>query len=184
MPLSKELQKRIEEKFGRPIKGAADCDSLVTSIEGVTHYHIGVTTVKRMFGLTSDAPKHGDTTMDVIAKYLGYKDMKDMARLLGDASDISMFAAVDELDIENLEPGSLIKIAYSPRRVVVMDYIGDNWFLVNESKNSKLQKGDKLRIFQLAKGIELLATEVVRDGEALGQYHSAKDGGLTLVEII
>lgn len=107
-----------------------------------------------------------------------------MARLLGDASEISMFAAVDELDVENLKPGSPIQIAYDPQRVVVMDYLGDNWFLINGSKNSKLLKGDKVRIFQLARGFELLATEVVRDGKSLGQYHSAKDGGLTLVEII
>ncbi|MCM1139331.1 MAG: hypothetical protein NC453_12245 [Muribaculum sp.] len=184
MPLSKELQKRIEERFGRPVKCSADCESLATCIEVVTKNHIGVTTVKRMFGLVNEAPTPRGTTMDQIAQYLGYKDMKDMARMLGDASDISMFAAVDELDIEHLEPGTLIQISYDPQRLIVMDYMGDNWFIINESQNCKLQKGDKVRIFQLAKGFELLASEVIRDGQSLGPYHSAKDGGLTLIEII
>ena len=166
------------------MKSAADCEALSECIFDVTRRSIGVTTVKRMFGLVNESPTPRGTTTDQIAQYLGYKYMKEMARLLGDASEISMFAAVDELDVENLKPGSPIQIAYDPQRVVVMDYLGDNWFLINGSKNSKLLKGDKVRIFQLARGFELLATEVVRDGKSLGQYHSAKDGGLTLVEII
>lgn len=36
----------------------------------------------------------------------------------------------------------------------------------------------------MAKGFELLVSDVIRDGRSLGQYHAAKDGGLTSLEII
>lgn len=185
MPLSKQFQQRIEAVFGRPVKCSADCEALAECIFQVTKKTIGVTSLKRMFGLATDTTENRrGSTMDQIAQYLGYKDKKEMDRMLGEDSDISMFAVVDELDIENLEPGTLIQISYDPRRLIVMDYMGDNWFIVNEAQNSKLQKGDKLHIHQLAKGLELLASEVIRDGQKLGQYEAAKDGGLTLIEII
>ena len=95
-----------------------------------------------------------------------------------------MLATVDKLNFENLKTGTIIQISYDPQSLLVMAYMGDNWFLINESHNSTLQKGDKVRIFQLAKGFELLAAEVVRHGKSLGSYRSAKVGGLTLIKII
>ena len=68
--------------------------------------------------------------------------------------------------------------------MIVMTYIGDNSFLINNSKNSKLVKGDRIRLTTLISGQELLVTEVIRDGKSLGGYRGAKDGGLTSLRII
>ena len=166
---------RIEERFGRPVQCSADCQSLSECIFEVTRRTIGVTTLMRMFGLVNENPTPRISTMNQIAQYLGYKDMKEMEKML---------ATVDKLNFENLKTGTIIQISYDPQSLLVMAYMGDNWFLINESHNSTLQKGDKVRIFQLAKGFELLAAEVVRHGKSLGSYRSAKVGGLTLIKII
>ncbi len=182
MPISKEFRKMIETEFGREIKYSADCEALKQAIEDKTHIVIGLNTLRRMFGLINETAIPRGTTMDIIARYLGYKDKKEMERLLGDASDISMFSDVEELDIEHLAEGTMVQIAYDPKRLIIMTYMGDFHFIINESQNSKLIQGDKIRVTQLAKGFELYATEVIRNGEDLGQYHAAKDGGLTLIE--
>lgn len=182
MPLSKELIKKVEARLGRPLKYSADCELLAQAIEDMTGERLGVTTIKRLFGFAGEQTEPRGTTMDIIAQYLGYSDMKDMASKLGNQSDISMFTPVDQLDINGLDEGT--QISYDPDRVIVLTYIGDFRFIVNESINSKLRKGDKVHITQLAKGFELMVGEVVRDGKSIGSYHSAKNGGLTSIEII
>lgn len=184
MPLSKELIKKVEARLGRPLKYSADCELLAQSIEDMTGERLGVTTIKRLFGFAGEQTEPRGTTMDIIAQYLGYADMKDMASKLGNQSDISMFTPVDELAIERLDEGTQVQITYDPDRVIVLTYMGDWRFIVNESINGKARKGDKLHITQLAKGFDLLVLDVVRDGVSLGPYHSAKNGGLTSIEII
>lgn len=137
-----------------------------------------------MFGFAGEQVEPRGTTMDILAQYLGYADMKDMTRQLGDASDISMFTPVDSINVETLKEGTQIQLTYDPDRLIVMTYIGDFWFIINESLSGKLRKGDKIRLTQLAMGFEMYVTDVVRDGTNLGDYHSAKDGGLTSMEII
>lgn len=183
--LSKEFRKRIEERFGREIRSSSDCEAFAADVFQRTRHNLGDTSAKRMFGLTSDKHAvHRGSTMDVLAMYLGYKDMRDLADHLGESSDISMFVEVEELDFDELESGAQVQITYEPGRLLLMTYLGDNLFIVNESQRSKLHKGDKLRIAQLAKGFELLVSNVERDGIPLGSYHSAKDGGLTSIELI
>lgn len=184
MPLSKELIRKVEARLGRPLKYSSDCELLAQAIEDITGERLGVTTVKRLFGFAGEQTEPRGTTMDIIAQYLGYADMKDMASKLGNQSDISMFTPVDDLNIEYLDEGTQIQVTYDPDRVIVMTYIGNFRFIVNESINSKLRKGDKIHLTQLAREFEMLVLDVVRDGNSLGPYHSAKNGGLTSIEII
>ncbi len=184
MSLPKDLIKRVENRLGRPLRYSSDCELLAQAIEDATGERLGVTTIKRLFGFAGEKVTPRGSTMDVIAQYLGYADMRDMERRLGDASDISMFTSVDEIVASTLSEGTQIQITYAPDRLLVLTYIGENRFIVNESQNSKLCKGDKLSLTHMAKGFELLVSDVIRDGRSLGQYHAAKDGGLTSLEII
>lgn len=183
--MSKELRKKIEEAYGKQVKYSQDCEALAMAIEERTGQRLGVSTLKRMFGFVGEHVVPRGSTMDIIAQFLGYKDMTDMARQTGEAYDISMFTPVDkEIESAELEEGTQIQFSYDPKRLVIMTYIGDNFFIINESQNCKLQKGDKVRISHLAIGFELLASEVIRGGENLGAYHAAKEGGLTSLEVI
>lgn len=182
--LSPELRKMIEARFGQEITESKQCVALAQHIYEVTHQSFGDTSAKRMFGLTSDPVKrHQASTMDIIAQYLGYADRKELAHALGNTDDISMFEPIDEVDFDNLAAGEQIQLTYNPDRLLTLTYMGDFWFIINESKNSKLQKGDRLRITQLAKGFDLLIADVVRNGRSLGNYHAAKDGGITTIEL-
>lgn len=182
--VSKELRKRIEEAYGQEVKYSQDCEALAMAIEERTGQRLGVSTLKRMFGFVGEQVTPRGSTMDVIAQFLGYEDMKDMSRQLGNAADISMFTPVNECVSADLEIGTQVQFTYDPKRLIVMTYLGDNQYVINESQNSKLLKGDKVRITHLADGFELLVSEVIRNNENLGSYHAAKDGGLTSLEKI
>lgn len=55
--------------------------------------------------------------MDIIAQYLGYKDYETLIKKPGEDADISVFTPVDCLDLQRLEKGSQIRLAYDPNRV-------------------------------------------------------------------
>lgn len=181
LPRNSEM---LEERLGQKVKCSSDCESLAREIKKVTGAPIGDTTVKRFFGFAKDFVTHRGTTMDIIAQYLGYNDSVDMAMQLGEPPTLdSVFAPIDEVDFDTLDAGTQLQIAYNPQRLLVLTYLGNNWFIVTESQRNKLLKGDKIQVYQLAKKYQLLARDVVRDGQSLGCYQSVQNGGLTQIEL-
>ena len=182
--LSKEIIKKIEAKFKTEIKYAGQCDALAQAIFDETKTTIGVTTLKRLFGFAADERRPHVSTLDVIARYIDYPSFKLLVKDLGEDCDISMWQPMESLESEGLEIGTQVQITYDPQRLVIMTYIGANNFVVNESKNSKLIKGDILKIIQMIVGTAFYCKEVVRDNKSMGSYLGAKQNGLTSIEII
>lgn len=174
---------KILAKYGKERIYSSDCLPLAQKI-GVSE-----TTVKRMFGLVgADSPERNRTphtsTMDILAKWLGYGNYDVLLRDIGESGCSSEFTTIESINASTLHTGTRIKVTYEPSREIVMAYLGDNEFLITESKNSKIVKGDRIRLTTLVLGQELLVSEVIRDGKSLGAYRGAKDGGLTSFEII
>lgn len=103
---------------------------------------------------------------------------------MGEDTEISDFKPVESIDSADLEIGEQLQITYHPNRLLVLTYIGENKYVVNESRAGKLLKGDKLMIAGFYVGFELLVSDVERGGRHLGSYQAAKQGGLTSVEIL
>lgn len=174
---------KIMAKYGKDAIYSADCEPLGREIG------LSETTLKRMFGLVGEnSPERRRTphnsTMDILAKYLGYENYRELLQEIDDGNFSSDFTSMQTIAVENLDEGTQVQLRYEPSRVIVMTYLGDGEFVINESKNSKLLKGDRVRMTHLVLGQELIITEVVREGRALGGYIGAKGGGLTALEII
>ena len=174
---------KILAKYGKDTIYSADCAPLAEEIG------IGETTVKRMLGLVGENSRERTrtphvSTMDILAGWLGYDNYKHLLREIGEQDFSSEFTSMESIVVESLDEGSRIQIKYEPARVIVMTYLGGGEFVINESKNSKLQKGDRVRITHLVAGQQLIVSEVVRGEKNLGGYRGAKDGGLTSLEII
>lgn len=184
MIINEKIREKILEKFNSPLQYPQQCEALALSIKEVTGQTLGTTTLKRMLGFVNGPASSRPSSLDIIAQYLGYPDYTMLTKDLGEGSEISDFRAVESVDSADLEPGEQIQITYSPNRLLVLSYIGDNTYVVNESQGSKLLKGDKLIIAGFYVGFELLVSDVERGGVHLGSYQGAKQGGLTSVEIL
>ena len=182
--ITEALKEKIEEKFGRKLRYSADLDALAQAIVDETKENLGVSTLKRLLGFVSQEVVPRRSTLDIIAQYCGYPNYSLMAYDIGTDTEISDFTVVDEIVSSELEEGTMVQVTYDPNRVLVLTYLGNDYFIVNESQKSKLQKGDHLKITHLTKGFELKVGEVIREGKNLGSYTGAKQGGLTSVEII
>lgn len=182
--LNLKIIEKIEGRFGRKLLYPRDVAALQQHIFEQTKENLGGSTLKRMFGFVGYGGKNRQSTMDVIAVYCGYNDYKQMAMDLGEDYEVSDFEPVDEIVTVDLSQGTMVQISYDPGRVLVLTYIGDGYYIINESIKSKLQKGDKIKVSHLTKGFKLLVSDVIRDGQSLGAYTGAKEGGLTSVEVI
>ncbi len=181
--LPQSIVNKILAKYGKDTIYPGDCAALGGEIG------LSEATMKRMLGLVGkDSPERNRTphvsTMDILSAWLGYKNYKELLREIGEEDYSSEFTSMESIDAADLNAGTQVQIKYEPSRIIVMSYMGDDQFLVNESKNSKLIKGDVLTISHLVLGQELLVKDVKRDGKSLGSYRGAKDGGLTSLEII
>lgn len=181
--LSQSIIQKILAKYGKEKVYSADCASLAGKIG------ISETTVKRMLGLVGESsPERNRTphvsTMDILAKWLGYENYRELLKEIGENDYSSEFSFMESIDVKDLETGTQIQLKWEPSRIIVITYCGGDNFIVNESKNSKLLKGDKIQLTHLVLGQELLVKEVWRGDRLLGPYRGAKDGGLTSIEII
>ncbi|MDE7389051.1 MAG: hypothetical protein K2M97_07370 [Muribaculaceae bacterium] len=174
----------ILEKFDSPLQYPQQCEALAMAIQEATGQTLGTTTLKRMFGFVNGAACPRPSSLDIIARYLGYTDYNLLAKDLEKDADISDFRAIESLDSADLEPGEHVRISYNPNRMLELSYLGDNRYEVVESQGSKLLKGDKLMIAGFYVGFELLISDVEREGCHLGAYQAAKQGGLTGVELL
>ena len=180
-----EILRRLKDKVGLDMAKSSDFDILSQSIIDSTSENLSVNTLKRLFGFKTDKVVPRVSTMDIIAQYLGYADYGSLIKDLGEDADISLFTPIDCLEVQELERGTQIRVAYDPNRVFFLTYLGDCQFIVNDVEGSKsIRKGDLLTITQLAVGHRFVVAHVVRDGEDLGAYESAKFKGLKSVEII
>lgn len=181
--LPQSIISMILAKYGKRVVYSADCAPLAAEIG------IGETTVKRMLGLVgANSPERNRvphvSTMAILARWLGYDSYKSLLLEIGDRNFSSEFTPMECIDVKDLDEGSRLQIKYDPGRVIVMTYMGDGTFVINESKNSKLLKGDRIALVSLVLGQELIVKDVVRGDSHLGSYRGAKDGGLTSIKVI
>ena len=177
MKLSPYITELLREKSGVEIRLSRDCELLALDVESVTGEHIGVNTMKRLLGFIADERRPRTSTLDIVARYLGYANW-DALRLMDENSSNSAFDDRDEYLACYLEKGQQVHISYPPNRTLTIENQGDNHFLVLESENSKLQKGDLLTLTHIVRGYPLLVAEVMREGRSLGAFTAGKAQGI------
>ena len=178
MILSFYIRKLLQERCGHELRLSSDCDFLAHDIESKTGEHVGVNTVKRLLGFIADERHPRASTLDIVARYLGYESWGVLA-MLDDKSNSSFTPTDGELRSADLQKGAKVEIAYLPDRRVLMEHRGEGCFVVLSSVNSKLAVGDELMIQHFVKGYPLLVTDVIRGGRSMGSFTAGKTNGLT-----
>jgi hypothetical protein len=90
----------------------------------------------------------------------------------------------EEVRSADLQVGNEVEITYLPDRRVVMAYLGNNRYKVQQSQNSKLLAGDEVEILNFVLHHPLLVVQVWRNGKSLGQFTAGRISGLSSVKVI
>ena len=136
-----ELKNQVEDKMGRKMKTPKDFTLLGSSIWNSIHEMISPTTLKRLWGYIDGAEQTRVSTLDILSKFLEFKDWDDFMNHLdrgGDSDPVLSF----HIGIEELVPGDRVFISWKPDRRCTFRYLGNATFIVEKSQNSKLRKGD------------------------------------------
>ena len=173
----------LKRKSGNELRLPSDCEYLSLDIESKTGVRIGATTLKRLIGFAQDERTPHTSTLDAIARYLGYAHWDELSKI-EDNGNSDFDSPDDEIRSADLQPGANVEITYLPDRRLTLEYLGDNRYRVTASENSKLQKDDEVEILNFVLHHPLLVVNVWRDGESLGQFTAGRVSGLSSIKLI
>ena len=182
MKLSFEIKELLKQKSGKALTSPADCDYIAIDIFSVTNEHIGVNTLKRLLGFLNEECNARISTLNIIAKYLGYPDWEALSK--ADVSNSTFDNASEDLIVKNLSKGQQVEITYLPNRKLVLEYQENFKFLVRESVNSKLHTDDTIEVQHLLLNYPLIASNVMRRGENLGQLKAGVVSGVKSIKLL
>jgi hypothetical protein len=176
------IKSRIEIKFGKPVKYPKDCNALAAHISKHCNQPISTSTIKRLYGMVNSIQQPRLFTLDLIAQYAGLNDWR--SALNEDVlNETSFFESNSQIIISTLQQNNIIKIKYSPDRILRLIYIGNNKFKVIKSTKSKLQIDDILTILRLELAYPLVCENVIRSEKELGKFIGGEKEGILFLGI-
>lgn len=179
------LLTEVEKKYGRPIKTTTDFEALSVVIEHDTSELLSASTLKRLWGYVSLNPAPRVSTLDILSRYLGWKNFEEFRTWLKTTPDFeSAFFTTQIINVSDLEQGSRIMIGWNPNRLVELEYLGEHRFTVISNENSQLLKGDEFELTSLMLGYPLYISRIFRSGEYTPSYVAGKIEGLNLLKIV
>lgn len=182
MRLPFHIVQLLKSKSENELRQPSDCEFLSLDIESKTGVRIGATTLKRLVGFAQDERTPHVSTLDAIARYLGYAHWEELSKI-EDKGNSDFDAPEGEVRSGDLHPGACVEITYLPDRKVRFLYLGNHRYRVIESLNSKLKVGDEVEILNFVLHHPLLVINVWRSGESLGHFTAGRVSGLSSIVV-
>ena len=182
MKLPFHIIELLKRKSENGLRLPSDCELLSLDIESKTGVRIGATTLKRLLGFAQDERVPHASTLDAIARYLGYAHWEELSQI-EDKGNSDFDATDEEVRSADLQTDAVVEVTYLPDRKVRMKYQGDNRYQIIESLNSKLLVGDEVEILNFVLHHPLLVINVWRSGESLGHFTAGRVSGLSSIVV-
>jgi len=177
MKTVKDLCRFVEDNVGREIKTPKDFDWLASRIVRRTRTYLSPTTLKRTWGYIKDEHQQSRTTLDALARFVGYTDWVEFESQADEVQSNPIVAP--HLRTIDLAEDTLLQVRWQPNRQCLFLYLGEGKFVVRESLNSKLHVGDTFSCNLFIEREPLYLNNVVHDGRTMGLYVAGKKGGIT-----
>lgn len=161
-------------KAGFDVTTAAGATMLANDIESKTGERLAANTIKRLVGVIPYNNKPRITTLNIIARYLGWPSWES---LMNDHRS-SAFGGRNPFFTTKKLRNTIVKFKWEPDREITLIHLSRTKYKVLESINSQLQAGDILCIDLLADKCPFFAKDVIRNGEHLGTYAAATENGI------
>ena len=176
------LRQRVEETFGQSLATHNAFLALVDAIGAKLREHISESTLERLWGYsTRDTDAVSLRTLDVLARYVGFDSWKAFCTDLKVSSPVESEEFNGESIVASvLEIGKRLQLGWLPDRQIVLEYLGNNRFVVRESQNSSLKPGDSFECLQFQVGRPLYLDRFRRaDSLSETRYVAGERNGLT-----
>ncbi|MDE6378035.1 MAG: hypothetical protein K2K72_04750 [Duncaniella sp.] len=183
MKLNRAIIRQLSKEAGRNVNTPEGAAYLRNDIESVTGERVSLNTIKRLTGVIEYNGHPRESTLDIIARYLGYESystMIDNTQLRGSAISYHFpFISLRALPI-----GTLVSFTWDPNRFIAIRHLGNGQYSVEQSINGKLQVGDILTTYHICNRYPFMVDNVVRNGESIGSYIAGAENGISLFDIV
>ena len=178
------LLKEVERHYGRRLATSTDFEALSVIIERETNELLSASTLKRMWGYVTKHPVPRITTLDILSRYIGYKDFREFRSKIKASSEFeSTFFSTKIIDVAQLKVPAKVTIGWNPNRLVTLEYLGDFRFRVIGTENSHLLVGDEFSATSFMQDHPLYIATITRNGEFTPSYIAGATSGLTSVNV-
>ena len=175
------LRREIETAVNRRLATPKDFDALREMIFSRLHILVSATTLKRIWGYLDDNVCTRRSTLDILARYVGYADFEAFengaAASGGELPSNPIMARRIDVD-EQLQPGDLLRLTWQPGRVCDVEYRGERLFCVVASQNTRLCAGNTFKCSLMIEDEPLYIDSLIADGSAPVAYVCGKRSGI------
>ncbi|MBQ9555382.1 MAG: hypothetical protein IJV05_04075 [Muribaculaceae bacterium] len=179
----KELIKLVETKLGRPLTAPVDFSLLSLEIEKTLNETISISTIKRLVGYVNDEHHPSITTLNLLARYVGYRNWAELQMQLDETTSGSLNDNI--IQSSSLAIGDELEIEWLPDRYCHIRYQGNHLFEVLAVQGSKhLQAGDTFETLVLCLDQPVMATNHIHGEEHRPIYIIGRRHGLTALRKI
>ena len=127
------LLELVKKEYGRYISTTTDFESLSVIIEKKTGELLSSSTLKRLYGYVSLRPIPRKSTLDILARYVGWKSYDNFLEDLRMNPQFNYsYFSTKIIHSSDLNIGQRLKIGWAPDRIIVIEYMGDKAFQVIE----------------------------------------------------
>lgn len=173
------LKQAVERKFG----SCPATTSAFVRLSEEMEEPVSPSTLKRLWGYVGMRVEPRKGTLDLLARYAGFRDYRAFCEDLQSSQMASSgYFNASRLDASSLQTGDTFSIGWRPNRIMTLKYLGARRFRVIASDHSKLEVGDEFELSSIVKGFPLILPEVIRDGKRLPTFIAGRDGGIVFIK--
>ena len=174
-----KICREIERETRHQMQTPSDFEWLEEHVWARTKETVSASTLMRLWGYRKGvAPRR--STLDVLARYLGYADYITFCNWAPASSDEPQSDEVvaRHLRTEELEPGARVELTWHPDRRCVVRLEKDGIFKVLTAENTKLSVDDTFECSLIVEGEPLYMSRLVHEGRPPMVYVAGKVDGV------
>lgn len=185
VPELNQLFSDVSKRYAHRLLSTRDFELLSLSIEQEVGETVSPSTFKRLWGYVSHHVVPRLSTLDILARYIGFDSFLTYRNHLNGLDEGSSSWLDSRIVMAaELTPGDTLRIGWPPNRLLLLEYREEGVFHILHAFNSKLQEGDSFHIQCFIKGLPLLIPEVWRNGTPLPGFIAGKASGIDTLEIV
>ena len=173
------LRELVERYFGTVVKTPSDFKRLKKDIDARIGVSLSASTLMRVWGYVSSYARPNASTLNALARYVGYSDFRQFIDNGGADRDSSEDVVSPRISVsEDLEVRDRVRLTWQPNRECVVRYLGDEQFVVEHALATKLHAGDTFSCALIIEGEPLYLDNLVRAGHPPVAFVCGKRGGV------
>lgn len=180
-----QLRSDIEKHIGQALLSPSDFQRLIQQIWNQQHAILSLSTIKRLWGYVDGNGLPRLSTLNTLSQFVGYADWNEyLVALEQRGGNESAIFQGEGISTAMLQTNDKIEVCWQPNRRCIFCYLGDNQFVVEESINAKLHRGDLFNAATFIVGHPMYLDNLLCSDGSRSSYVAGKRHGLTSVNLI